>query len=176
MARPPHAREKVLDAFEALIIDEGERAATMDATASRAGVSKGGLIYHFPSKLALEEGLAERLLALVDADTAAMRAAPGGVVDAFIRTSVEVGTPLDRALIAVGRLATVGSPAAIAALTALRTSWRELLREAISDETAVDLVMLVADGVYFNAALGVGSVAGVPDIDALLALLSRAIV
>ena len=31
MSRPPHAREKVLDAFESLLIAEGERAATMDA-------------------------------------------------------------------------------------------------------------------------------------------------
>ena len=54
MSRPPHARESVLDAFEAILIDEGERAATMDATARAAGVSKGGLHYHFGSKDALE--------------------------------------------------------------------------------------------------------------------------
>ena len=57
MSRPPHARESVLDAFEAILIDEGERAATMDATARAAGVSKGGLLYHFASKDALESGV-----------------------------------------------------------------------------------------------------------------------
>ena len=35
--------------------------ATMDATARAAGVSKGGLLYHFASKDALEAGLIERL-------------------------------------------------------------------------------------------------------------------
>ena len=40
MPRPPLAREKVLDAFEAILIEEGERAATLEATAKAAGVSK----------------------------------------------------------------------------------------------------------------------------------------
>ncbi len=57
MSRPPLAREKVLDAFEAILVDDGERAATMDATARSAGVSKGGLLYHFASKELLEAGL-----------------------------------------------------------------------------------------------------------------------
>ena len=61
MSRPPHAREKVLDAFESLLIAEGERAATMDAIARAAGVSKGGLLYHFASKEALEAALLIRL-------------------------------------------------------------------------------------------------------------------
>lgn len=54
------SREKILDAYEALLIEEGERAASMNAIASRAGVSKGGLLYHFPDKSALIDGLLER--------------------------------------------------------------------------------------------------------------------
>ena len=60
MSRPPVARESVLDAFEAILIDRGERFATMDATAKAAGVSKGGLLYHFGSKQALADGLLAR--------------------------------------------------------------------------------------------------------------------
>ncbi|MDN5825332.1 MAG: TetR/AcrR family transcriptional regulator, partial [Micrococcaceae bacterium] len=62
MSRPPTAREKILDAYAALLRSDGERAATMDATAALAGVSKGGLLYHFPSKDALAEAVIERLL------------------------------------------------------------------------------------------------------------------
>jgi hypothetical protein len=53
MARKPVAREAVLDAFESLLIEVGERAATLDAVARLAGVSKGGLLYHFPNKEAM---------------------------------------------------------------------------------------------------------------------------
>ena len=77
MARKPVAREAVLDAFESLLIEVGERAATLDAVARRAGVSKGGLLYHFPNKEALIAVLLDRLDELAAADAEAMAAAPG---------------------------------------------------------------------------------------------------
>ncbi len=86
MSRPPLAREKVLDAFEAILVDDGERAATMDATARSAGVSKGGLLYHFASKELLEAGLIERLRALVEDDVAAMSSYPGGPIAHYLRS------------------------------------------------------------------------------------------
>ncbi len=173
MARPPHAREKVLDAFESLLIDDGERAATMDATARAAGVSKGGLLYHFGSKSAMEEALVERMDRLVIEDLDAMAASAGGVVDAFIRSSATINSPLDRAIVSVGRLATSGSPTAAEALRRLRESWRAFLAPHVPDDTALTLVMLVADGVYFNQALEIGSVAEIADMDALITLVRR---
>ncbi|MGO1278571.1 MAG: TetR/AcrR family transcriptional regulator, partial [Cellulosimicrobium funkei] len=53
MPPPPAARAKVLRAFASLLVEQGERAATLEAVAERAGVSKGGLLYHFGSKDAL---------------------------------------------------------------------------------------------------------------------------
>ncbi|MGN6428010.1 MAG: TetR/AcrR family transcriptional regulator, partial [Leifsonia sp.] len=47
------ARDRILDAFEELLAEHSERAATLDAVAAKAGVSKGGLLYHFASKDAL---------------------------------------------------------------------------------------------------------------------------
>jgi AcrR family transcriptional regulator len=178
MSRPPLAREKVLDAFEALLIADGERAATMDAAARAAGVSKGGLLYHFASKHALEAGLVERLRALVDADIAAIESAPEGAIAYFLRSSVMDDDPLDRAIIAVSRLAQGGSTAASAALIETRTRWEDALRPHAKDAAALDLVMLVSDGLYFNNALLTEEVAGpVPTgaaLDALIALVERA--
>src|SRR6476469_7662897 len=112
MSRPPLAREKVLDAFEQILIEEGERAATMDATAKAAGVSKGGLLYHFGSKEALETAVVGRLHELVEEDVSAMAAAPDGPIAYFLRSSAMENDPLDRAVLAVSRLAQGGSPAA----------------------------------------------------------------
>ena len=128
MSRPPRARESVLDAFEAILIDDGERAATMDATARAAGVSKGGLLYHFGSKDALEAGLLERLGALVDEDIAAITSAPEGPVAYFLRSSVMHNDPLDRVIIAASRLAQGGSAAASAALREIRVRWEDAIR------------------------------------------------
>lgn len=178
MSRPPLAREKVLDAFEAILIDEGERAATLDATARAAGVSKGGLLYHFASKEALEAGIVERLRALVEDDAAAMEAAPDGPISYFLRTSVMQNDPLDRAILATSRLAQGGSPAARAALREIRDRWADVLRPHTKDATVLDLVMLVSDGLYFNNALEGGSIPGpVPRgtaMDALIAMVRGA--
>ena len=178
MSRPPLAREKVLDAFEHILIEEGERAATMDATARAAGVSKGGLLYHFGTKEALEAAAVERLLALVEADVGAMAAAPEGPIAYFLRSSAMENDPLDRAILAVSRLAQGGSPAAGEALRGIRERWAHVLRDHTRDETALDLVMLVSDGLYFNNALSGGAIPGpVPRgaaMDALVALVERA--
>ncbi|GAA1914335.1 TetR/AcrR family transcriptional regulator [Microbacterium aoyamense] len=179
MSRPPLAREKVLDAFEAILIDEGERAATMDATARAAGVSKGGLLYHFASKEALEAGIVERLDALVDDDVAAMTTAEEGAVAYFLRSSVMENDPIDRAILATARLAQGGSTPASDALRGVREKWARAIRPHAKDEASLDLVMLVSDGLYFNNALSGGSIPGPvprgPAMDALIALVERAI-
>ena len=169
----------MLDAFEQILIDDGERAATMDATARAAGVSKGGLLYHFASKEALEAGLIDRLTALVDEDVVHMRTAPEGAVAYMVRTSVMHGDPLDRAFIAASRLAQGGSAPASAALRWTREQWEEAVRPHVRDRAALDLVLLVSDGLYFNNALGEHGVPGpVPvgkDLDALVELVERTV-
>ena len=155
MPRPPLAREKVLDAFEAILIDEGERAATLEATAKTAGVSKGGLLYHFRSKDDLEAGLLERLGHLPTLDLERMRTADEGPVAYYVRTSVMEDDALDRALIATTRLAQGGSTAASDMLRETRRRWAETIRPHVRDTASLDLVMLVSDGLYFNNSLDV---------------------
>ena len=178
MSRPPKAKESVLDAFEAALLDGGARGATMDAVAAAAGVSKGGLLYHYASKDALEAALLERMRRLVEIDVDDMLQAPEGVVAAFVRTSVQTGSPLDRAIIAASRLAQTGHAEASDALRRVRELWEEALRPHTRDETALQLVLLVSDGLYFNSALATGALPGpLPrgaELDALIALVERA--
>ena len=155
MPRPPLARERVLDAFEAILIDDGERAATLDAVAKAAGVSKGGLLYHFASKDDLAAGLVTRLSRLTDDDLDRMTSADESLEAYYIRTSEMEDDALDRALVATSRLAQGGSANAAAALREVRHRWAETIRPHVRDETALDLVMLVSDGLYFNNSLGV---------------------
>ena len=61
MARPSR-RAQLLDAAVAVIRRDGAAALTLDAVAAEAGVSKGGVLYHFASKRALIDGLLSRWL------------------------------------------------------------------------------------------------------------------
>ena len=69
------APTRILDAAENLIIARGVAALTLEAAAREAGVSKGGLLYHFASKEALLEALLGRLAAFIAQEFAACVAA-----------------------------------------------------------------------------------------------------
>jgi AcrR family transcriptional regulator len=175
MAATPSARDRILDAFEELLIEHGERASTLEAVARSAGVSKGGLLYHFASKDALVEGVIDRLTQQVQVDLERMRAAPAGPVDYFIRTSVSSQSPLDRTIIAVARLAQGANPRAREALHRMQADWLAIIEETVRDPAVARAVMLLGDGMYYNSALlpSAGSViASDEDMDRLLAVVA----
>lgn len=177
------ARDALLDAYQAMLLDEGQRATTLEAVAARAGVSKGGLLYHFKSKEALAEGLIARLDALLAQDYEAMRCAEDGAARYYVRTSVWTDSPLDRALVAVAQLAQESHAGARGAVARARKGWLTLLREEIDQPEIAHAVMLIGDGLYFDAALtgGEGPTAEdrpsieelLPVVDHLLALARR---
>ena len=61
---PPtaNARDRLLDAAEEVALVSGASGFTLEAVAAQASVSKGGLLYHFPSKDALISGLVSRMV------------------------------------------------------------------------------------------------------------------
>ncbi|RAZ83391.1 TetR/AcrR family transcriptional regulator [Cereibacter johrii] len=56
---PVETRKRLLDAAELLSRTVGPAGMSLDAVAATAGVSKGGLLYHFPSKHALLRALVQ---------------------------------------------------------------------------------------------------------------------
>lgn len=58
----PSCRELLLDSAESVVVEGGPSSLTLDAVAEKAGVSKGGLLYHFRTKDALVEGMIARLI------------------------------------------------------------------------------------------------------------------
>ncbi|MGA5541127.1 TetR/AcrR family transcriptional regulator [Mycobacterium sp. NPDC051198] len=169
------SRDRILDAYEDVLAVEGERYATLDAVAAKAGVSKGGLLYHFPSKDRLADALCDRLLTLAADDVNEMRAAPEGPARYYIRSSQYASTPLDRALVAVSRLQQAGDNHARAVIEAVSADWLNALHDALGDLDVARAVKLIGDGLYYSAlhrALG-GHVAQAGDDDGLLSVIDR---
>lgn len=169
-------RDRLLDAAEVLLAEGGPRALTLDAVAAAAEVSKGGLLYHFPSKDALVEGLLDRLRARGEEDAAAMRADPDGPVAFYLRTSVPAAggsagedAALSRTVQAAVTLATAGDAGARAALAAVSAGWYAVLREAVDDPDLARVVQLVGDGLWLGATTG----APVGDVEVLTAVVQR---
>jgi AcrR family transcriptional regulator len=59
-AVPGPARDRILEAAERVVAEVGAARLILDVVAQAAGVSKGGLLYHFPSKESLLGALAQR--------------------------------------------------------------------------------------------------------------------
>src|SRR5258707_7167473 len=89
---PPAAkesvRERILAAAMAVAKESGAGRLSLDAIARRAGVSKGGLLYHFPKKDALMRALVEHHLAGIDEATREAESElgrPNAVARAFVQ-------------------------------------------------------------------------------------------
>jgi len=93
MSPPASSREIILEAAEAVVLESGARHMTLDAVAARAGVSKGGLLYHFPTKEALLRAMLERLRNQLDEawkkKSKGLKKGPGREIRAFILSSAE---------------------------------------------------------------------------------------
>ncbi|MUN64324.1 TetR family transcriptional regulator [Kocuria sediminis] len=176
MPRPPAARDKLLAAFEQLVLAEGERAATLDAVAGAAGVSKGGLLYHFPHRRALVDATLQRLEELLQLDLEAMAAAPEGAARYFLVTSLFEDSQLDRALVVASRLAQSGDENARASLQRLGEAWYALILADVGDPVVATAVQQMGDGLYHNASIGLlpdGSAQRHTILENLLAVVDR---
>ncbi|WP_099514837.1 TetR/AcrR family transcriptional regulator [Microvirga ossetica] len=83
------SREKILDAAAELVSEIDSGRLTLDAVARRAGLSKGGLLYNFPTKDALLQAMVQRLVDEVSAEREALRAKaePGRNLEARLCTA-----------------------------------------------------------------------------------------
>jgi TetR/AcrR family transcriptional repressor of nem operon len=71
------ARDQLLEAAQRLLLERGYEAAALDDVCTRAGVTKGGLFYHFESKEQLAAAAIEHFYGqLIDKGRHAMGAAP----------------------------------------------------------------------------------------------------
>jgi AcrR family transcriptional regulator len=162
--RPPEdTRRAVLDAAATVIRTRGP-GASLDDIARRAGVSKGGLLYHFATKDDLVQALTTRLLDEfrddVDAAVDPADTAPGrrtrGYVRASLRTDADEAAARD-SMALIAQLMTLPEVARLAREDGER--WDAELQADGLPEHVLELVIAAADG-GFAAPLWGGSPAG----------------
>ena len=84
-----NTRERILTAAAAVARESGPGSLSLDAVAARAGVSKGGLLYNFPTKAKLLQSLVEAHVAEFDQALEAGVAGGESLVQSFVRISAE---------------------------------------------------------------------------------------
>ncbi|WP_070107535.1 TetR/AcrR family transcriptional regulator [Burkholderia plantarii] len=156
---PAHVRSELLRAAADIATEHGVQAITLDAVAERAGVSKGGLQYHFRSKQALFDALFAQTLERFEAQMKTSIAAdphPGGAnARAYLHAAMNEATPAASTnLLRVLVSSMMTDPDA-------RERWaapmRELSRpDPLPLEQAATLMIcrLAADGLWISELLG----------------------
>lgn len=144
-------RHLLLAAAARRVATHGVASLTLAAVAVDAGVSKGGLLYHFPNKRAL---IAALLAFRLDAFEAALDEAwsrlperPGRFLRAYVAASVAVGA--EDAAISAGLLAaTVEDPSLLDPLRARYGAWQARLDADGLDPDVALVARLALDGLW----------------------------
>lgn len=143
------ARARLVQAAAAVVERCGAAKLTLDRVAAEASVSKGGLLYHFPSKQALLEGMVEDLLARSQARLVDGQKIFGGDSRAAIRSFVHAEanqSPVERSMTSALIAAAAEDPELIEPARALFAGWMRQVR-AESDDGP--LLMLACEGIRF---------------------------
>lgn len=152
-------RDRLLDAAEAVVAREGVSHLTLEAVANEAGVSKGGLLYHFPAKSALVTAIVERLANRCESRQAEAVADDPQAAGAFARAYLTVRTqPPDpqREPIHTAVLAAIGTdPEYLDPLRQRVAEWQNRLEADHIDPVTATIVRLAVDGLAVGRLLKV---------------------
>lgn len=150
--QPELVRRNLLDCAARLAAEQGVAALSVQAVADAAGVTKGGLFHHFPSKQALLEAVMADLLAALDCEIDDLLSQDCEGFGRFTRAYVNAvfsdrGRDSGKQWAAIS-VSMVGEPS----LRRMWNSWIEgrLARHKETDSGVVlELVRLAADGIWF---------------------------
>lgn len=148
---PTQVRRQLLDQAARLSVQEGLASISLQGVATAAGVTKGGLLHHFPSKQVLVEAMFTDFLSALDRDIDELIAADSDGPGCFSRAYVE-------AMFRQGDVGVDSSCAVlgIAMLTdpRLRDLWAKWLAARLDRHRATDsapeleVIRYAADGVW----------------------------
>lgn len=173
---PDDTRAEIIDKALEVAAELGASGFTLDAVAARTTVSKGAVLHHFPTKIALLEGMIDHLGQLhtdgILAEAARDPEPYGRNARAYLRATVnEPVTPQD---VSIGRV--VLAACAIEPKLAKRwNGWIDRVKaDDPSDPVGADdalMLRLIADGLWISDLFGIHQVSA-EQRQALLSLLT----
>lgn len=155
-------RIDLLQAASQIVIEKGVDALTLDAVAKQAGVSKGGLLYHFPNKEALMKGMVEHLVQDFEAvlqtefEQDEAPGTPGQWIRAYIRATVNCS---QESLALIARLTSIAadSPNLLEVVKTYEQKLRQRIETSGLDPTKASIILLAVDGLWYAEMFQIGT-------------------
>jgi AcrR family transcriptional regulator len=152
-------RQRLLDAAAAVVRRDGPRALTLDTVAAQAGLSKGGLLYHFATKDALVDALVEDWLDRFEAEVVKGTTERSWAL-AYARACAQRRSAAERATDVALLVAMAGDPGGLETVRSRYATWQDRLVADAPDAADATLVRLAADGLWFADLLGLAPPTG----------------
>jgi AcrR family transcriptional regulator len=160
-------KNKILNSAEVVVLRDGVAHLTLDAVAAESGLSKGGVLYNYPSKDALVRGMVERLIQQTDSEIARLAALDPQPRGRLLRSYLRVAFPGDGTALAhanqVGAVlltAVLTNPVLLDPVRRHSAEMQERFLDDGLDEAAVHIVRLAADGLWLSEMLGMPGAKG----------------
>ena len=143
-------KARILKAAEAVVGRQGSKAMTLEAVAKEAGVSKGGMLYHFPNKTALIAAMVGQAISEFEAALSTAERASGDWLEGYLDATF---ADLERVDSLSGILAAVAEePELLKPFQAALDRW---YKKAESDYGATAIPLLLAlDALWLHVLLG----------------------
>jgi len=161
MPRVTDTRARIVRAAEDVVMRDGVSRLTLEAAAAEAGVSKGGVLYHFPSRAALVSAMVQRFVESFEVDLehyGASSGKPGAFTRAYLEATVaptdEAGDQRERRLGAALLAGMASDPDLLAPLRVRADAWQAAVERDGLPAGVGTLVRLAADGVWLADLLG----------------------
>ncbi len=145
---------RILESAARIVGQAGAAHLTIDAVAEAAGLSKGGVLYHFPNKRSMLEGMLNKVLTDVGQRTAGYRAQLGDEPGAAIRARLleeQEQSGQERAMARALLAAAAEDPGLLdPAREFLGQSFAEIRdASAAGDQDLAQILLLAAEGLRF---------------------------
>ncbi len=147
-------KARIVDAAEEVVLRDGVARLTLDAAAAEAGLSKGGVLYHFPTRDALVAGMVDKIIEAFDEDIEHLLEGDegaGSFTRAYIRATMAPSEHrpdredrLGAALIA----AAAAEPSLLVPLQRAADRWQARLESDGLDPTVATVLRLACDGLW----------------------------
>ncbi len=142
-------KSELLDAAGRLVQARGVQALTLDAVAQATNSSKGGVLYHFPTKEALITALIERLVVRFESRFSRS----GNFVEGFVTACIEVDAHADE--MAAGLAVAIATdPSMLEPLRSAYVRWMRRIQTEVKDPLDGWLIRLALDGLWFSDLFG----------------------
>lgn len=161
MSQKIDTKDKIIQAVYDLVTEQGITKMTMESVAEEAGMSKGGLFYHFASKELLIKAMLNKIFGQFDNaldEEYQQDDGPGGRARSYIKTTFLKYDKDENELVVALLAALVNYPPLLDTARDYYSHWQTDLESDEIDPVNSTIARLATDGLWFSELFGLAPI------------------